>query len=98
MSLGFSLLRALGLKIPKYLFIPEEHWPSVYDLQKQRLCQSVLDSENFERMVRCKSAQPMQKFEQCNILPNFPLGIEKSVINDIADLVHRQWIEKGNSA
>ena len=40
----------------------------------------------------------MRKSRFHHTLPNFPLHIEKNLVNSIADLVHEQWFEIGNNA
>ena len=95
---GLYLVGTTRVMNPKHCYIPPDQWPTVYDLQKQRLQSSVLQSENFERIVRSKSAQLMRKSRFYDTLPNFPFHIDKDVFNTIADLVHDQWLEMGNPA
>ena len=79
------------------MYIPEDQMPNYTDLRKQRSNQTVLDSENFERVVRAKSAQEMRKSRFRSTLEHFP-DIDHHVVNDIADLIRDQWVLRGNTA
>ena len=92
---GLFLVATTRVKNPKHLYIKE--WPTESELRKQRLQNSVLESENFERMVRAKSAQQMRKSQYYNDLKNIPIGISKDTVNFVADIVHNLWMSKGNT-
>ncbi len=94
---GLFLVACTRVKNPKHLFIPSDQWPTVDELNKQRLQESVLESENFERVVRAKSAQEMRKSKYYKTINGFP-QIEKTIVNNVADLIHKLWIEKGHVA
>ena len=58
---GLFLVATTRVKNPKNLFIPSDEMPCADEVRKQRLNESVLESEHFERVVHAKSAQAMRK-------------------------------------
>ena len=58
----------------------------------------VLESENFDRIVRAKSAKEWRKSDYHDSIPHFPVHIDKDIVNFIADLIHDCWVERGYSA
>ena len=94
---GLFLVACTRVRHPKHLYIPDDQMPNYTDLRKQRYNQTVLDSENLERVVRAKSAQEMRKSRFYETLPHFP-DIQHNIVNDIADLIRDQWVMKGHHA
>ena len=97
-SPGLFLVSNTRVKNPSHLFIPNNAWPTAGELAKQREKNSVLESENFERMVRAKSAQELRKSRYYHELAHIPPDIAKEIVNTVADVVHKLWLEKGNEA
>ena len=95
---GLFLVACTRVRNPKDLHIPSDHWPHVEDLLKQRTYPTVLESENFDRIVRAKSAKEWRKSDYHESIPHFPVHIDKDIVNFIADLIHDCWVEKGYSA
>ena len=96
---GFFYVGISRVRNPKHVYIPEDHFPTQYDLLQQRQMSSVIESECFEREVRIKSARIMRtisfddiarskKFKNC-IVRNIKL------FNAIADEIVTFWRNNG---
>ena len=76
---GMAYVGFTRVREPKDLYIPETERPSLADLRLQRLLPVVIESENFERIVRVKSA-----FKELSIKFN---DTEKQ----IATAIYKKW-------
>ena len=79
---------------PKHLFI--KHWPSVVELNVQRMKEHVIQSENFERFIRIKSARDMRYFG-FDLLQDMPVNIDKESYNTVADLIYEEWYNENET-
>ena len=93
---GLFYVATTRVKNPKHLHIPIDQMPTFEEASKQRSEPTVLESENFERMVRAKSDQEMRKSKYCHTMNGFP-NLDKEIVNKVADAIHDQWLSKGNS-
>ena len=73
---------------PKHLFV--KHWPSALELNAQRLKEHVLQSENFERFIRIKSARDMRYFA-FDLLHDVPTDVDQDSYNNVADQIYQEW-------
>ena len=92
---GLFLVGISRVRNPKHLYIPPNHWPSAAELQVQRLNPTVLESENFERIIRVIGARDMRKYG-FDLLENVPPSVSCDIFNHVCDMIHNEWLKQGS--
>ena len=93
---GLFLVGISRVRNPKHLYIPPHHWPSALELEVQRLNPQVLESENFERIIRVTGARDMRKYGY-DLLENVPQSVSSVIFNNVCDIIHNLWLEEGSN-
>ena len=89
---GVFLVGILRVRNPKHLYIHSDHWPSSLELKVQRLNPAVIESENFERIVRVSGARDMRIYG-FDLLENIPKSVDCDTFNLVGNIIHEEWLK-----
>ena len=86
---GFWTVVVSRVRHPHHLHIPGDQWPTLEELQVQRLNQDVLEAEIFERQMKINAARTWRHFVAAE-------GNEDWSQNDnvVGDAVHTAWRQR----
>ncbi|KAF0293570.1 hypothetical protein FJT64_008674 [Amphibalanus amphitrite] len=83
---GFWTVVVSRVRHPHHLHIPTDQWPTVEEIQVQRLNPDVLEAEIFERQMKINAAKTWRQFVAAD-----DDGQWSSADNVIGDAVHVAW-------
>ena len=92
---GVFLVGISRVRNPKHLYIHSDHWPSSLKLKVQRLNPAVIESENFERIVRVSGARDMRIYG-FDLLENIPKSVDCDTFNLVGNIIHEEWLKIGS--